>query len=151
MSDAVVPHRTVVQLKPPVSKGLIRRAFESDLFYSFRRSKLTMLAAAVTLLFFLLAIFASLISVQNPFDPAQLQLINSRIPPLWEADGQTPYLLGTDEQGRDVLSAILYGLRISLIVGVLGVLFSGTLGIVLGLIAGYFGGALDSLIMRIAD
>jgi len=110
-----------------------------------------MVAAAVTVLFFLLAIFASAISVQNPFDPAQLQLINSRIPPLWEADGQTPYLLGTDEQGRDVLSAILYGMRISLIVGVLGVLFSGALGVMLGLIAGYVGGAVDSLIMRIAD
>jgi peptide/nickel transport system permease protein len=89
--------------------------------------------------------------VQNPFDPAQLQLINSRIPPLWEADGQSPYLLGTDEQGRDVLSAILYGMRVSLLVGVLGVLFSGTLGIVLGLIAGYVGGAVDGLIMRVAD
>jgi peptide/nickel transport system permease protein len=151
MSDAVVPHRTEVDVKRPASKGLVRRAFESDVFYSFRRSKLTMVAAAVTLLFFLLAIFASFISVQNPFDPAQLQLINSRIPPLWDADGQMPYLLGTDEQGRDVLSAILYGLRISLIVGVLGVLFSGALGVTLGLVAGYVGGAVDGLIMRIAD
>src|SRR5207248_11000865 len=71
--------------------------------------------------------------------------------PLWTADGQGPFLLGTAEEGRDVFSAILYGLRISLTVGLLGVLFSGTLGIVLGLIAGYFGGAVDSLIMRIAD
>ena len=110
-----------------------------------------MVAAAVTVLFFLLAIFASVLAVQNPFDPAQLQLMNSRIAPLWTADGQSPFLLGTDEQGRDVFSAILYGLRISLTVGVLGVLFSGTLGIVLGLIAGYFGGAVDGLIMRIAD
>ena len=70
--------------------------------------------------------------MQNPFDPAQLQLMNSRIAPLWTADGQSPFLLGTDEQGRDVLSAILYGLRISLTVGVLGVVFSGALGIVLG-------------------
>jgi peptide/nickel transport system permease protein len=120
-------------------------------FYSFRRSRLTMIAAAITLLFFLVAIFAPLLAVQNPFDPAQLQLMNSRIAPLWTADGQSPFLLGTDEQGRDVLSAILYGLRISLTVGVLGVLFSGTLGILLGLIAGYVGGYVDSLIMRIAD
>src|SRR5437667_10959485 len=77
--------------------------------------------------------------------------MNSRIAPLWAVDGQSPFLLGTDEQGRDVFSAILYGLRISLTVGVLGVLFSGTLGIVLGLIAGYIGGAVDGLIMRIAD
>ena len=127
------------------------RAIDSDLFYSFRRSKLTMVAAAVTILFFLLAIFASILAVQNPFDPAQLELINSRIAPLWTADGQSPFLLGTDEQGRDVFSAILYGLRISLLVGILGVLFAAVLGIGLGLIAGYLGGAVDSLIMRVAD
>ncbi len=151
MSDAVVPHPSETSTPQSASAGLARRIFESDLFYSFRRSRLTMVATAVTLLFFLLAIFASWIAVQNPFDPAQLQLINSRIPPLWEADGQAPYLLGTDEQGRDVLSAILYGLRVSLLVGMLGVLFSSLLGIVLGLIAGYVGGAVDALIMRIAD
>ena len=145
MTDALAPEATA---RPP---GLIRRFLQSDLFYSFRRSKLTMVAAAVTLLFFLVAIFAPLLAVQNPFDPAQLQLMNSRIPPLWSADGQSPFLLGTDEQGRDVLSAILYGLRISLTVGVLGVLFASTLGIALGLTAGYFGGVIDSLIMRIAD
>lgn len=150
MSDAVVPHRDTTTAGQAPS-GWFKRALESDLFYSFRRSKLTMLAAAVTLLFFLLAIFAPLLSVQNPFDPAQLQLANSRFAPLWNSDGQSPFLLGTDEQGRDVLSAILYGLRISLTVGVLGVLLSGTIGIVLGLIAGYVGGAVDSLIMRIAD
>jgi peptide/nickel transport system permease protein len=144
MTDALAPEATA---RPP---GLIRRFLQSDLFYSFRRSKLTMVAAAVTLLFFLVAIFAPLLAVQNPFDPAQLQLMNSRIPPLWSADGQSPFLLGTDEQGRDVLSAILYGLRISLTVGVLGVLFASTLGIALGLTAGYFGGVIDSLIMRIA-
>jgi peptide/nickel transport system permease protein len=150
MSDAVVPHRAESTAEPAAA-GLLRRLIESDLFYSFRRSRLTMLAAAVTLLLFLLAIFAPLIAVQNPFDPAQLQLMNSRIAPLWTADGQSPFLLGTDEQGRDMLSAILYGLRISLIVGVLGVAFSGALGILLGLVAGYVGGAVDSLIMRIAD
>src|SRR5919109_187636 len=153
MSEAVVPH----QAKPSAPRTRLSsgrwlgRAIESDVFYSFRRSRLTMVAAAITLLFFLLAIFASVLAVQNPFDPAQLQLMNSRIPPLWAADGQSPFLLGTDEQGRDVLSAILYGLRISLIVGLLGVLFSGALGILLGLVAGYLGGAVDSLIMRIAD
>src|ERR1700752_4772467 len=153
MSDAMVPHKA----EPGAPRARFRpanwfaHAIESDVLYSFRRSRLTMVAAAVTLLFFLLAIFAPLLAVQNPFDPAQLQLMNSRIPPLWIADGQSPFLLGTYEQGRDVFSAILYGLRISLTVGVLGVVFSGTLGIVLGLIAGYVGGAVDGLIMRIAD
>src|SRR5271154_1800583 len=148
MSDATLSHKASsnTALTRAHAAGWLRRAFESDIFYSFRRSRITMVAAAVTVLFFLLAIFASALSVQNPFDPAQLQLMNSRIPPLWTADGQSPFLLGTDEQGRDVLSAILYGMRISLVVGVLGVVFSGTLGIVLCLVAGYVGGAVDSLI-----
>src|SRR3981081_623791 len=151
MSEAVVPHKadpSAPRLRF-LSGHWLGRGIAGDRFYSFRRSRLTMVAAAVTVLFFLLAIFASVLSVQNPFDPAQLQLMNSRIPPLWVADGQSPFLLGTDEQGRDVLSAILYGMRISLIVGVLGVLLSGTIGIILGLIAGYLGGAVDGLIMRI--
>ena len=152
MSDAVVPHQAGPSPQRPGSgRGWFGRALDSDMFYSFRRSRLTMVAAGVTILFFLLAIFASVLAVQNPFDPAQLQLMNSRISPLWTADGQSPFLLGTDEQGRDVFSAILYGLRISLVVGVLGMIFAGTLGIALGLIAGYVGGALDTVIMRIAD
>jgi peptide/nickel transport system permease protein len=153
MSDAALSHKANSDASPAraLTSSWLRRALDSDIFYAFRRSKLTMLAAAVTLLFFLLAITAPLLAVQNPFDPAQLQLINSRIAPLWTTDGQSPFLLGTDEQGRDVFSAILYGLRISLLVGLLGVLFSGTLGILLGLTAGYFGGPIDGLIMRIAD
>ena len=151
MSDTALPTKAETSAPRAASAGRLKRMVDSDLFYSFRRSRLTMIAAGVTALFFLAAIFAPLLSVQDPFDPAQLQLMNSRIAPLWTADGQSPYLLGTDEQGRDILSAILYGLRISLVVGVLGVLVSGALGIVLGLTAGYFGGAIDSLIMRVAD
>src|ERR1700737_1437574 len=134
MTDTLLPP------DPQTRARWLGRAIDSDLFFSFRRSKLTMVAAAVTILFFLLAIFASILAVQNPFDPAQLELINSRIAPLWTADGQSPFLLGTDEQGRDVFSAILYGLRISLVVGVLGMVFSGVLGVLLGLVAGYVGG-----------
>jgi len=152
MSETTVPRPTEPTAQVPrFGADWLERAVASDVFYSFRRSRLTMVAAAITLAFFLLAIFASVLAVQNPFDPAQLQLLNSRIPPLWTAEGQSPFLLGTDEQGRDVFSAILHGLRISLTVGVLGVLLSGTLGILLGLIAGYVGGAVDGLIMRIAD
>jgi peptide/nickel transport system permease protein len=131
--------------------SLFARALDSDIFYSFRRSKLTMVAAAIAGVLLLLALLAPLIAPQDPFDPAQLELINSRIAPLWTAEGQTPFLLGTDEQGRDVASAILYGMRVSLVVGVLGVAFAAVLGIGLGLIAGYVGGAVDTLIMRIAD
>jgi len=127
------------------------RFFDSDVWASFRRSKLTMVAAAVTLLFFVTAVIAGAITPQDPFDPAQLELMNSRLPPIWDAEGQAPFLLGTDEQGRDILSAILYGLRISLLVGFLGVALSAALGITLGLIAGYVGGTADAIIMRIAD
>jgi peptide/nickel transport system permease protein len=152
MSDAAVPHPAEPSAPPArYGPGWVKRALDSDMLHSFRRSKMTMVAGTVTLLFFLLALFASQLSVQNPFDPAQLQLMNSRISPLWTADGQSPFLLGTDEQGRDVFSAILYGLRVSLVVGVLGMLFAGVLGVTLGLVAGYVGGAVDGLIMRIAD
>jgi peptide/nickel transport system permease protein len=150
MTDALIPARAPPASTSPPTRWL-GRVIDSDIFYSFRRSKLTMVAAAVTVVFFLLAVFAPLLAVQNPFDPAQLELINSRIAPLWTADGQSPFLLGTDEQGRDVFSAIVYGLRVSLVVGILGVVFAAVLGIGLGLIAGYFGGAVDGLIMRIAD
>lgn len=141
MTDAPLPH----------TPGLLARAIDSDIFYSFRRSKLTIVAAGIVLLLVLAAILAPVLAAQNPFDPAQLDLMNSRISPLWTAEGQKPFLFGTDEQGRDVFSAILYGMRISLIVGILGVALAAVLGIGLGLVAGYVGGAVDSLIMRIAD
>jgi peptide/nickel transport system permease protein len=111
------------------------RFFDSDVWASFKRSKITMAAAFLTALFMAAAVLAGVLSPQDPFDPAQLELMNSRLPPLWNAEGQAPFVLGTDEQGRDILSAILYGLRISLAVGFLGVAFSATLGIALGLIA----------------
>jgi peptide/nickel transport system permease protein len=133
----------------PLSRSA--RFFDSDVWASFKRSKVTIVAAIATALFFLLAVLAGLIAPQNPFDPTQLDLLNSRLPPIWDSEGQSPYVLGTDDQGRDVFSAIVYGLRVSLVVGFMGVLFSATLGITLGLIAGYFGGVADAVIMRIAD
>ena len=149
--NEIAPTETGDLSGTPPRRNWFGRAADSDMFYSFRRSRLTMAAAAATVVFLLIAIFASTLAVQDPFDPAQLQLMNSRIPPLWSAGGQSPFLLGTDEQGRDMFSAILHGLRISLAVGVLGVLLAGSLGIILGLVAGYAGGGVDSLIMRIAD
>lgn len=147
MADAIQAVPTP-QSQPTTWAG---RFLDSDVWASFKRSKLTMAAAFLTLLFLAAAVLAGLVAPQDPFDPAQLDLLNSRLPPLWEAEGQAPFLLGTDEQGRDIFSAILYGLRISLAVGFLGVAFSATLGITLGLIAGYVGGTTDAVIMRIAD
>jgi peptide/nickel transport system permease protein len=130
---------------------LAGRFFDSDVWASFKRSKLTMAAAFLTFVFMAAAVLAGVVSPQDPFDPAQLDLMNSRLPPIWDAEGLMPFMLGTDEQGRDIFSAILYGLRISLAVGILGVAFSATLGITLGLVAGYVGGTVDAIIMRIAD
>ncbi|MBV9078354.1 MAG: ABC transporter permease, partial [Methylobacteriaceae bacterium] len=136
--------------RPPVP-GPWARFLDSDLLASFRRSPIVMISAGVTALIILSALFAPLISPQNPFDPRQLDLLNSHIPPIWSAEGQSPFTLGTDDQGRDIFSAVLFGLRISLWVGVLGTLFSAALGVLLGLVAGYVGGVVDSLIMRVAD
>ncbi len=151
MTEAIIPVAADTEPKAPVRRTLWARFVDSDVLHSFRRSKVTMIAAAIVALFFLVAIAAPLLAPQDPFDPAQIELINSRISPLWTADGQSPFLLGTDEQGRDMFSAILYGLRISLTVGVLGVALAAAIGISLGLISGYFGGFVDSLIMRVAD
>jgi peptide/nickel transport system permease protein len=131
--------------------GLLRRILRSDLYYSFRRSPLTIASAAVSLLLVLAALFAPWIAPHDPFDPASLDIMNSLLPPQWMADGQAGFLLGTDDQGRDVLSTILYGMRISLAVGFASVVLAMALGVTLGLIAGYVGGVTDTVIMRIAD
>ncbi|RVU15842.1 ABC transporter permease [Methylobacterium oryzihabitans] len=135
----------------PRPASRLARFLDSDLYASFRRSKLAMAAFVATVLFFAVAVLAPWISPQNPYDPAQLELMNASLPPIWAADGQAPFWLGTDDQGRDVLSAVFYGMRLSLFIGVLGVVVSGTLGIGLGLIAGYVGGFVDTIIMRVAD
>jgi peptide/nickel transport system permease protein len=128
-----------------------RRFRDGDLYYSFRRSRLTMLAAGVTLAMVLGALFAPWISPHDPFDLASLDLLDAHIPPAWMADGDRRFLLGTDDQGRDVLSSILYGSRISLGVGFASVALALLLGVSLGLVSGYVGGAVDAVIMRVAE
>lgn len=122
-----------------------------DLAYSFRGSPVTVVAAALTLVCVGGALFAPWIAPYNPFDPASLDLNAAFAPPAWIAQGSTSHLLGTDDQGRDMLSTILYGARISLGVGLAAVLFALVLGVTLGLASGYFGGRIDATIMRIAD
>ncbi|MBV8449831.1 MAG: ABC transporter permease [Hyphomicrobiales bacterium] len=135
----------------PASRSFLGRLKDSDLLASFLSSKVTVVAGALTLIFFLAAVFAPLIAPTNPFDPASNFLIDSLNPPRFVTGGDARFLLGTDDQGRDLWSAILYGLRVSLLIGVFGVLLGGAIGITLGLIAGYAGGRIDSIIMRIAD
>ncbi len=140
-----------LQFQPLRQEGRLTAALDSDLLHAFLRSKITIAAALVTVTLVLAAVLAPWIAPYDPFDLRQLNLLDSHLPPAWLAGGDPGYLLGTDDQGRDVLSTILYGSRISLGVGVLAVGLAAALGIVLGLIAGYAGGFLDALIMRIAD
>ncbi|MCW8085391.1 ABC transporter permease [Roseococcus sp. MDT2-1-1] len=97
------------------------------------------------------AVLAPVLAPHNPFDLASLQLMDAFKPPVWSGEGDATYPLGTDDQGRDMLSAIMYGARVSLLVGFCAVIFSTTLGVVLGLLAGYLGGRTDAVLMRIAD
>ena len=127
------------------------RLRNSDILHSFLKSKLVVFAALVALLLTTFAILAPWIAPHNPFDLVSLSLLDSHTPPVWEHDGDHRFLFGTDDQGRDILSAILFGARSSIAIGVLSVLLAMVLGVSLGLIAGYFGGPLDTLIMRIAD
>lgn len=130
---------------------ILRQLWEHDLAWSFRRSPVTIVAAALTLICVGAALAAPWISPQDPFNMAALNLNDAFTPPAWDEKGVAQYPLGTDNQGRDILSTIMHGARISLGVGLAAVLFSLVLGVSLGLLAGYFGGRIDAIIMRVAD
>ena len=133
------------------SPTALQRFADSDLFFSFRTSPVAVGAAVVAAIMILGAVLAPLIAPHKPFDLASLSLNDSLLPPAWVEGGRASYLLGTDDQGRDVLSTIMYGSRISLIVGLASVVFAMALGVGLGLMSGYVGGRLDAFIMRVAD
>jgi peptide/nickel transport system permease protein len=130
---------------------ILRKAWDHDLAWSFRRSPVTIVAALLTLLCVGGALLSPWISPQDPFDAAALNLNDAFKPPAWLVGGERAFPLGSDDQGRDVLSTIMHGARISLGVGIASVLFSLVLGVSLGLLAGYLGGRLDAVIMRVAD
>lgn len=123
----------------------------SELAWRFRNSPPVIFAAIVLIVLVFCAAAASLIAPHNPFDPATLNIMDARLPPVWIEGGSSTYLLGTDEQGRDILSTIFYGMRVSILVGIAAVAFSMTIGVALGLIAGYLGGWVDTVIMRLGD
>ncbi|UCG08410.1 MAG: ABC transporter permease, partial [Desulfobacterales bacterium] len=127
------------------------RFIDGDIFYSFRRSPVTVAAAGVTAAFMLAAAFAPIVAPHNTYDLSTLSLLDAFTPPAWEEDGTTDYLLGTDDQGRCILSTIIYGARLSLGVGLAAVVFSGVIGVLLGLISGIIGGVVDAVIMRVAE
>jgi peptide/nickel transport system permease protein len=136
---------------PSRAPSLLTRALESDLWFSFTRSPVVVVAGSITLLYFLAALLAPLISPHNPFDPGSLIYSDAFTPPAWVEGGKTTYLMGTDDQGRDILSTLIYGARISLLVGFAAVMLSAVIGITLGILAGYLGGVVETLTMRAAD
>jgi peptide/nickel transport system permease protein len=127
------------------------RWMQSDLVWSFRHRPGVILSALIVLAGVVAAVFAPWVAPHNPFDLATLNLGDALTPPAWTPSGQRTYLLGTDDQGRDVLSAIIFGSRMSLLVGLLATLLSMVAGVSLGLVSGYVGGKVDALIMRVAD
>ena len=129
----------------------IARFWDSDIAYSFRQSPVAIGATVVALVMVLSAAFAAWVAPHNPFDLATLNLLDASLPPAWEEGGQPRFILGTDDQGRDVFSAILYGMRLSLAIGVASVVLSIVLGVGLGLLSGYVGGRVDAFIMRVCD
>lgn len=129
----------------------MRRFWDSDLAYSFRQSPVAVVAAALALILLISAVFAPLLAPHDPMDVASLSLMDSFKPPIGMEDADWSNPLGTDNQGRDVLSAIMYGMRISLLVGFLSVMFAILVGIAVGLSAGYAGGVIDTILMRFAD
>jgi peptide/nickel transport system permease protein len=130
---------------------MLARLWDTDLAYSFRHSPVAVGSAAIALILVIAAAFAPLLAPHNPMDVASLSLLDSFKPPIGVADADWSNPLGTDNQGRDVLSAIMYGMRISLLVGFLSVLFAIVTGIAVGLLSGYAGGVVDTVLMRIAD
>ena len=128
-----------------------RYRVDNELLYLFLHSPVAMVSALVALIAVLAALLAPVLSPFDPYDIGGIDLLDSLLPPAWEEEGDVRFLIGTDDQGRDLYSASLYGLRLSLLVGVLSVGFASVLGVTLGLVAGWFGGWVDALVMRIAD
>ncbi len=129
----------------------LQRFLDSDVWHSFRSSPVAIVAALIAFTCLFCALFANWVAPHNPFDLATLELGDARLPPAWMDEGRSTYLLGTDDQGRDILSALMYGARISLAVGIASVLLSMAIGVTLGLVSGFLGGRVDAFIMRVCD
>ncbi len=131
--------------------NFLKKWRDSDVGHSFLSSPTAIIAAFIALLCVVSAVFAPWLAPHNPFDLTTLELSNARLPPAWSAGGSSSFLLGTDDQGRDILSALMYGARISLAVGLASVVLSVVVGVSFGLIAGFLGGWVDGLLMRLCD
>jgi peptide/nickel transport system permease protein len=131
--------------------GALARFLDGDVWHSFKTSPMAVLAAVIAFVCIFCAVFANWVAPHNPFDLITLDLGDARLPPAWMDEGKAKFLLGTDDQGRDILSALMFGARISLLVGLASVLLSLIFGVGLGLLAGFAGGKVDAFIMRICD
>ncbi len=147
--------KSAVSASAPVARSgvvdILRRFFDSDVWYSFKSSPITIFSGVITLIYFIMAVFGPWIAPHDPFDLAGLSLMDSLLPPAWMEYGEARFPLGTDDQGRDLLSAIIYGSRVSLFIGFASVILAMVMGITLGLISGFVGGAVDAFIMRAAE
>ena len=131
--------------------SFIDKIRDNDIYFAFIKSPTAIISTVILITIFFSSFFVEFIAPFNPFDPSSLDLMEAFTPPSWSEDGMSKFLLGTDGQGRDMFSTILYGSRISLIVGFAAILFSLILGVSLGLTAGYFGGKYEMIVMRITD
>jgi peptide/nickel transport system permease protein len=138
-------------MEKAVETTRLERFLDSDIWHSFKGNPVAIVSLIVTVIMVSSAVFAPLIAPHDPFDLAKIDIMDSSLPPSWLDQGDPRFLLGTDDQGRDILSTIMYGARISLTVGFASVVFSMIVGITLGLISGYAGGRVDAFIMRVAD
>jgi peptide/nickel transport system permease protein len=134
-----------------MAAGALARFLDGDVWHSFKTSPVAIGAAVVAGVLVFCALFANWVAPHNPFDLATLELSDARLPPAWSEGGVPKYPLGTDDQGRDILSALMYGARISLLVGMASVALSVVVGVGLGLLSGFVGGKTDAFIMRVCD
>jgi peptide/nickel transport system permease protein len=148
---SLVPAQPAPDIVVEKAPGALKRFFDGDVWHSFTRSPVAMTAAVVAFVCVFCAVFANVVAPHDTQNLATLELADARLPPAWMADGKGTYLLGTDDQGRDILSALMYGARISLFVGVASVLLSMLVGVSFGLLAGFVGGKTDAFIMRVCD
>ena len=130
---------------------IINKIIDNDIGYSFMKSKIAIISSIIFLIILFCSAFAELVAPYNPFDPASISLLDAFIPPVWTDGGDPNFLLGTDQQGRDMLSTMIYGSRISLIVGFASILFAMFLGTFLGVTSGFFGGRYEIIVMRFTD
>lgn len=132
-------------------KSALTKFREGEFWHNYKTSKTAIVASVMLTIIILTALFGPLFTVQNPYKLSNLELVNAYKPPFWIDGGDIKFPLGTDQQGRDILSTIVYGSRVSLFIGIVGVFICSGAGIFFGLIAGFFGGKIDAIIMRIAD